>query len=114
MEGKKGGMRRLSAEQPGQTWRPGGSFRYASKRFVEKLDNTPLLSVPPLPFLFYVSQQPRKSTKPSVRYQGVAVCLLSFNAALHKTNIVQEDLQELEKNMELFLLFRSLQTDMRK
>lgn len=41
-------------------------------------------------------------------YQRVAVRLLSLNP----TNIVQEDFQELEKNMELFCC--SLQTDMRK
>lgn len=45
---------------------------------------------------------------PAQLYQSVAVRLLPFNA----TNIVQEDFQELEKNMELFCC--SLQTDMRK
>lgn len=55
-----------------------------------------------------VTQQLKESGRPS-GIRRAAVCLLSFHAGLHKSNIVQDDFQETETSMGLFC--SSPQTD---
>ena len=49
---------------------------FASVGVCRETSQHPQIWLPPPP-PFYVSQQPSKSTQPSVRYQGVAVCVCS-------------------------------------
>lgn len=61
---------------------------------------TPISDRSPIPSLFCNSRG--KSPPPPAVPGRFAARLLPFIAALHKTNIVQEDFQELERNTELF------------
>lgn len=100
----RSGMRRVewpaAAKVCVHIWRSG-------LREVSDMQVTSISDRSPLPFMF----RNNRGKVPSPLVTEGLLCGCS-HAALHKTNIVQEDFQELERNMELFGC--SLQTDMRK
>lgn len=99
------GMRRVPAEWPAAAkvcvniWRCG-------LREISDMQVTSVSDRSPFPFMFRNNRG--KVPSPVVSEGLLYGC---SHVALHKTNIVQEDFQELERNMELFGC--SLQTDMR-